>query len=97
MGRKRHPRTWFYMYANNRHFLRQLNPEAVGAALIMAMDYFVTGEIPEIEDIITKAVFETFREACDESLRDYEVAVEGGKLGPAAKAEKQQQREAKPP
>lgn len=94
---KKHPRNWFYMYVSNRHVFRNLNPTAVEKGLIATLDYFATGEIPEIIDPIQQIVFNILKEAADESLNDYAMAVENGKLGPAAKAAKAAERENNPP
>ena len=84
--RKRHPRNWFYLYVSNRHVFKALPPESVGLGLIWACDYFADGTLPEAHDAEASIVFSILREAADESLADYNMFVEYGKLGPMAKA-----------
>lgn len=89
MPRKKQPRTWFRMYGSNLHVFEALSDEAVGKSVKYALRYFVLDEAPpDTLDPLTMIGFSVLRGAADEAITDYEVAVENGRKGPAAKEAK---------
>lgn len=71
---------WFKMRARHEVLLKEIRPEAIGIAMILALHYANTGEAPStIDDLETRIVFNTLRSDIDASYDDYTNAVETGR------------------
>lgn len=81
MARKKEGRaSWFKVFLHQKALIDSVPNENVGAALKAALQYFETGENPQI-DPLSFAVFSTFRQYIDESNDDFKKFSEAGQRG----------------
>lgn len=83
-----HRPLWFKMHLENSPMWHALSDEAVGRALKLALDYFETGELPEVDNPLVGIGFDTLKKSCDTAFKEYNESVEAGRLGARLKAEK---------
>lgn len=81
MARKKDGRaSWFKVFLHQKALIDSVPNENVGAALKAALQYFETGEMPQI-DQLSFAVFSTFKQYIDESNDDFKKFSEAGQRG----------------
>ena len=73
-----HP-VWFRMFGNLYPMVNAVPDAAAGAALKAAFAYFVDGTEPEGLDVLAQALFLAMRPSIEDSVRDYQQAVERGR------------------
>lgn len=76
---------WFRMFSNLRPLVDAVPDAAAGAALKAAFAYFTEGVEPEGLDTLAAALFQAMRPAMDDSRRDYDQAVERGRMAAQAR------------
>lgn len=72
--------SWFKIFLHQKALIDSVPDENVGTALKAALQYFETGEIPQI-DPLSFAVFSTFKQYIDESNDDFKKFSEAGQRG----------------
>ena len=92
-----HRPLWFKVHLANSPMWHSLSDEAVGRALKLALDYFETGELPEVDNPLVDIAFETLKKSCDTAFREYNESVEAGRPGARLKAEKAKRTKTSPP
>ena len=81
MARKKDGRaSWFKVFLHQKALIDSVPNENVGAALKAALQYFETGEMPQI-DQLSFAVFSAFKQYIDESNDDFKKFSEAGQRG----------------
>ena len=81
MSRKKVGRaSWFKIFLHQKALIDSVSNENVGIALKAALQYFETGEIPQI-DPLSFAIFSTFKQNIDESNDDFKKFSEAGQRG----------------
>ena len=82
MGKIRNGRaSWFRMFLNLKPMIDAVPEASAGAALKAAFAYFDTGEVPSGLDQLANALFLAIKPAIDESVSDYQTAVNNGHRG----------------
>ena len=92
-----HRPLWFKVHLANSPMWHSLSDKAVGRALKLALYYFETGELPEVDNPLVRIAFDTLKKSCDTAFSEYNEAVEAGRLGARLKAEKAKENQNKPP
>ena len=77
--------TWFKLFHHHRALFDSVPDEVAGKAIKAAFAYFDDGECPRDLEPIAFAVFSTIKPYIDESVEDYQKAVENGKNGADAR------------
>lgn len=80
MAKKENRPAWFKMFRNQKALIDSVPDEVAGKALKAIFQYFENGEVIELSPL-EFAVFSSVKPYVDESLEDYEKAVEAGKEG----------------
>ena len=81
MARKQAQRpSWFKLWLRDKPLIAALPDEVAGKALKDALDYFETGEVPELDQLGSFA-FALFKTGVDEANKDYQLSVESGRAG----------------
>lgn len=73
--------SWFKMFAHQKAIIDSVSDEAAGKALKAAFAYFDDGDCPADLDPLAFAVFASIKPYIDESLENYQKAVESGRSG----------------
>ena len=82
MGKEKNGRAcWFRMFLNLKPMIDAVPEASAGAALKAAFAYFDTGEAPSGLDLLANALFLAMKPAIDESVSDYQKAVNNGQRG----------------
>ena len=82
MGKRKNSRAcWFRMFLNLKPIIDAVPEASAGAALKAAFVYFDTGEAPSGLDLLANALFLAMKPAIDESVSDYQEAVNNGQRG----------------
>ena len=82
MGKGKNSRAcWFRMFLNLKPMIDAVPEASAGAALKAAFAYFDTGEAPSGLDLLANALFLAIKPAIDESVSDYQTAVNNGQRG----------------
>lgn len=80
MARKKQNRaSWFRMNLEFRHLVKAMSEESAGAALKAVYAYFDTGALPDNLDHMADSLFQEIRSEVDQSIEDYNDAVERGR------------------
>ena len=86
MEREKRP-AWFKMFRSQKALIDSVPDESAGKALKAIFQYFENGEVVEMNPL-EFAVFSSIKPYVDESMEDYEKAVEYGKRGGRPKKQK---------
>lgn len=79
VGHEKRP-AWFKMFRNQKALIDSVPNESAGKAIKAVFQYFENGEVVEM-DALEFAVFSSIKPYVDESMEDYEKAIETGKAG----------------
>ena len=76
---------WFKMYLHQRPIMGAMSDAELGRAMKGIMDYFATGDVPELGPMET-ALFRSVQFFMDEAIEQYQTDVENGKKSAKARA-----------
>lgn len=71
MAKKTGRPSWFKVFLHQKAAIDEMPDEIVGRAFKAAMQYFETGEVPEIE-LVARGIFAPMRESVNEAFADFE-------------------------
>ena len=87
MAKEKRP-SWFKVFLHQKPLIMELSDEAAGAALKAALTYLEGGEIPNDLSPSAEILFNAaFKPYVEESIKDYDKAIENGRKGGQAKAQ----------
>lgn len=72
--------SWFKVFLHQKPLFQAVPDDVLGRAVKGAMDYFDTGQVPELEQLET-IVFASLKPYIDESFEDYRQSVDLGRSG----------------
>lgn len=78
--RKQGRPSWFKLFLHHKSLIDAVPDEVAGRALKAALQYFDTGEAPEL-DSLTGAVFAAVKPHIDEAFEDFRRSVDTGRAG----------------
>ena len=81
MAAKQKRPPWFKMFLRNKPMIEAFPAIIVGEAIKLALRYFDDRQVPEIDDPLTLALFNTLKPDIDAAWDDYLEAVRNGKDG----------------
>ena len=92
MAKEKRP-SWFKVFLHQKPLIMELSDEAAGAALKAALTYLDDGEIPNDLNPTANMLFNAaFKPYVEESIEDYNKAIENGRKGGQAKARSRSQK-----
>lgn len=83
---------WCKLHVGHKHLFDALPDEIVGRAIKYTLANLDTGEEPEMLDTLTQAAYNMMKISIREASMRYDVAVESGRNGAAARKEKENER-----